>query len=51
MVLEGKPEKQGQHRRHGVVWKDNTKMDLTEIGWEGVNWNILYKRGPSDRLL
>jgi len=20
------------------VWMDNTKMDLTETGWEGVDW-------------
>jgi len=51
MVLEGKPEKQGQHGRQWCGWKDSTKRDLTEIGWEGVNWNILYKRGPSDKLL
>jgi hypothetical protein len=25
----------GKSRRR---WQDNIKMDLTEIGWEGVDW-------------
>jgi hypothetical protein len=51
IVLEGKPEKQGQHGRQWSRLKDNTKMDLTKFGWEDVNWNILSKRGPSGKLL
>jgi hypothetical protein len=32
-ILVGKPE--GRPRRR---WVDNIKMDLREIGWDGVNW-------------
>ena len=51
MLLVGKPEKQGRHGRQWRGWKDNIKMDLTEIGCEGVTWNILSKPGPSIKLL
>jgi hypothetical protein len=36
----------GRSRRR---WEDNIKMDLTEIGWEGVNCIHLVR--DSDRLL
>jgi hypothetical protein len=32
--LEGKR----LHGRPRHRWKDNIRMDLKEIGWEGVNW-------------
>jgi hypothetical protein len=37
-IFVGKPEGKrvrGSHRRR---WMDNIKMDLREIGWEGVEW-------------
>jgi hypothetical protein len=35
-ILVGKPEgKMGRPRRR---WVDNIKMDLTEIGWDGMDW-------------
>jgi hypothetical protein len=37
-ILVGKPEgkrPQGRPRRR---WVDNIKMDLTEIGWDSVEW-------------
>jgi hypothetical protein len=37
-ILVGKSEgkrPQGRLRRR---WVDNIKMDLTEIGWDGVDW-------------
>jgi hypothetical protein len=37
-ILVGKPEgtsPQGAPRRR---WVDNIKMDLREIGWDGMNW-------------
>jgi hypothetical protein len=37
-ILVGKPEGKrsvGRPRRRGV---DNIKMDLREIGWDGVDW-------------
>jgi hypothetical protein len=33
-LLVGKPE--GKRTRRG--WVDNIKMDLEEIGWDGVDW-------------
>jgi hypothetical protein len=38
-ILVGKPEGKrplGKPRRR---WVDNIKMDLREIGWDGVDWN------------
>jgi hypothetical protein len=31
---EGKPTL----RRHRRMWEDNTKMDLKDVGWGGMNW-------------
>jgi hypothetical protein len=28
-------------RRPRYGWEDNIKMDLKEIGWEGVHWTYL----------
>jgi len=50
MLLERKPDKLGRGRQW-CGWRDNIKMDLTEIGWEGVNWNILSKIGRRIKLL
>ncbi|PNF15431.1 hypothetical protein B7P43_G18451 [Cryptotermes secundus] len=32
-ILVGKPEGRPRHR-----WVDNIKMDLREIGWDGIDW-------------
>jgi hypothetical protein len=24
--------------RYGLKWEDNIKLDLKEVGWEGVDW-------------
>jgi hypothetical protein len=37
-VLVGKPEGKRALRRLRHRWEDGIKMDLTEIGWEGVEW-------------
>jgi hypothetical protein len=34
-ILVGKPEGLGRPRYR---WADNIKMDLREIGWDGVDW-------------
>jgi hypothetical protein len=34
----GKPERKGSLGRHRHLWKDNIKMDLQEVGCEGMNW-------------
>jgi len=34
-----KPKEKRQLRRPKRGWEDNTKMDLQELGWKGVDWN------------
>jgi hypothetical protein len=34
----GKPEGKRPLRRPRRRWVDNMKMDLREIGWDGVDW-------------
>jgi hypothetical protein len=50
-ILVGKPEKNtplGRPRRRRV---DNIKMDLREIGWDGVEWIDIAKDRTSGGLL
>jgi hypothetical protein len=37
-ILVGKPEWKRPFGRPRHQWEDNIKMDLREIGWEGVDW-------------
>jgi hypothetical protein len=37
-ILVGKPEGKRQLGRARRRWVDNTKMDLREIGWGGMDW-------------
>jgi hypothetical protein len=37
-ILVGKPEGRTQLRRPRRRWVYNIKMDLREIGWDGMNW-------------
>jgi hypothetical protein len=37
-ILVGKPEEKRQLGRPRRRWVDNIKMNLGEIGWEGMNW-------------
>jgi hypothetical protein len=37
-ILVGKPEGRRPLRRPRRRWVDNVKMDLREIGWDGVDW-------------
>jgi hypothetical protein len=34
----GKPEGKRPLGRPGCRWEDRTKIDLKEIGWEGMDW-------------
>jgi len=34
----GKPERKRSFCRHRHRWKDNIKMDLQEVGCEGMDW-------------
>jgi hypothetical protein len=38
MFLVGKPEGKRPLGRPSRRWVDNIKMDLREIGWDGVDW-------------
>jgi hypothetical protein len=38
MLLVGKPEGKGSLGRPRRRWKDNIRIDITEGGWEGVDW-------------
>jgi hypothetical protein len=37
-MLVGKPERKRLRARPKCRWKDNIRIDLREIGWEGVDW-------------
>jgi hypothetical protein len=37
-LLVGKPEGKRLLGRPRLMWVDNIKMDLLEIGWGGVDW-------------
>jgi hypothetical protein len=37
-ILVGKPEGKRPLGRHRSRWKDNIKIDIREIVWEGVDW-------------
>jgi hypothetical protein len=38
IILVGKPEGKRSLGRRSRRWVDNNKMDLTEIGLDGMNW-------------
>jgi hypothetical protein len=38
MVLVGKPEGKRSERRLSQRWEDNMRMDLNEIGCDGIDW-------------
>jgi hypothetical protein len=37
-ILMGKVERKRPLGRLRRTWVDNIKMDLTEVGWDGVDW-------------
>jgi hypothetical protein len=37
-VLVGKPEGKRPLGRPRHMWVDNIKMDLGEVGWDGMDW-------------
>jgi hypothetical protein len=37
-ILVGKPEGKRPLGRPRHRWQDNIRMDLREIGWDGVDW-------------
>jgi hypothetical protein len=39
----GKPEEKGPPRRQRRRWVDNIKINLRELGWDGMDWLDLAK--------
>jgi hypothetical protein len=39
----GKPEGKRPLRRPRIMWVDNIKIDLREIGWDGIDWIYLVQ--------
>jgi hypothetical protein len=37
-IFVGKPERKRPLERPTRRWEDNIKMDVAEMGWEGVDW-------------
>jgi hypothetical protein len=37
-VLVGKPKGKGPLRKLRYTWEEGIKIDLREVGWEGVEW-------------
>jgi hypothetical protein len=50
-ILVGKPEGKRLLGRPRRRWVDNIKMNLTEIGWGGMDWIDLAKDGDKWRAL
>jgi len=50
-VLVGKPEGKGPLARPRRRWEDNIKMDLQEVGCEGMDWMELARDRDSWRAL
>jgi hypothetical protein len=40
-VLMGNPERKRPLGRPRRRWVDNIKIDLTETGWDGVDWVVM----------
>jgi hypothetical protein len=43
-ILVGKPEGKRPLGRPRRKWVDNIKMDLREVGWDGIDWIDLADR-------
>jgi hypothetical protein len=50
-ILVGKPEGKRPLGRPRRRWVDNIKMDLREIGWDGVDWIDLARNRDQWRAL
>jgi hypothetical protein len=50
-ILVGKPEKKRPLGRPRRRWVDNIKIDLREIGWDGMDWIDLVQDRDQWRAL
>jgi hypothetical protein len=48
-ILVGNPEGKRPLGRPRRRWVDNIKMDLLEIGWDGMNWLIWLRIGTGNK--
>jgi hypothetical protein len=51
LILVGNPQEKRKLRKHRCRWKDNIKMDVREIGIEGVNLILLAQNRDRSRTL
>jgi hypothetical protein len=51
MILVGKPEGKRSLGRPKRRWVDNIKIDLREIGWDGMDWIYLAQDRDQWRAL
>jgi hypothetical protein len=51
-IVVGKPEGKGPLGGPRRRWVDNIKIDLREIGWDGIDWiDLAQDRGTTGGLL
>jgi hypothetical protein len=50
-VLVEKPMGKRPLRKPRLRWEDNTKMDVQEVGFGGMDWIVLAQRGTGGVLL
>jgi hypothetical protein len=50
-ILVGKYERKRPLGRPRHRWEDNTRMDLREVGWEGVDWMDVAQDRDQGRAL
>jgi hypothetical protein len=50
-ILVGKPEGKRPRGRPRRRWVDNTKIDLREMGWDGMDWTDLAQDRDQRRAL
>jgi hypothetical protein len=50
-ILVGMPERKRSLGRPNRKWVDNIKMDLREIGWDGMHWIDLAQNRDQWRAL
>jgi hypothetical protein len=50
-ILVGKPEGKRPLGRPRCRWVDNIKIDLRDVGWDGVNWIDLTQERDQWRAL
>jgi len=48
-IMVGKPEGKSSLGRTRRRWRDNTKIDLREIGWKVVDWIHLFQEEVRER--